>query len=252
MSPQSGIAQWRHYPSWARGPARIVGDEVVLDEDRAQQSYIYEPADLMFELADLAADWDSRDTRDVLAFVRRNGLLWHVAEDLGTGECREPLSEWWIESRTLAVLMNLYADLKDSVKTGSADPLRRTIIDFTELFQANPPESDDQTLMEQASVYLAEAVTMKLEGCRMGLTSSVRLDAKPKGPGIFLLSQRPPNLLAAAYVHFAQAISNRAPMEECPGCGRMFIPESGKQKYCTKRCASTSRWRRWKARQDTG
>jgi hypothetical protein len=205
----------------------------------------------MFEVTELAADWDSRDTRDVLSFVGRNGLLWHGAEDLGTGRCREPLDEWRQESRILAVLMNLYADLKDSIETGSALPLRRTLVDFTELFQAAPTEPDDHALMEQASVYLAEAVTTKLEGCQMGLTSSALLDVRPRGPGIFLLSQRPPNLMAAAYVQFAQAIANRAPVEECLGCGKMFIPESGKQKYCTKSCASTSRWRRWKERQQT-
>jgi hypothetical protein len=248
---QSGIAQWRQYPSWARGPARMVGDEVVLDEDRARLCHIYEPADLMFELAELAADWDSRDTRDVLAFVGRNGLLWHGPKDLGTGECREPLDKWWIESRILALLINLYAGLKDSIEKNSTLPLRQTLADFTEVFQATPPEPDDQTLMEQTSVYLAEAVTTQLEGCHMGLTSSVLLDVRPRDPGIFLLSQRPPDLLTAAYVQFAQAIANRAPVEECPGCGRMFIPQSGKQMYCTKSCASTSRWRRWKARQNS-
>lgn len=211
---------------------------------------MYEPAELMFELADLAADWDSRDTRDVLAFVGRNGLLWHGAEKLGTGECREPLEEWWVESRILALLLNLYMDLKDSIEINSALPLRQTLLDFTEVFQAGPPEPDDQALMEQASVYLAEVVTTKLEGCQIGITSSVFLDVRSRGPGTFLLSQRPPNLLTAAYVQFAQAIANRAPVEECPGCGRMFVQESGKQKYCSPSCASTSRWRKWKARQD--
>ena len=36
------------------------------------------------------------------------------------------------------------------------------------------------------------------------------------------------------------------------GCGRMFIPELGKQKHCTKSCARTSRWRRCMARQNAG
>jgi hypothetical protein len=247
VSQQRGIAQWRQYPFWARGRARIVGDEVVLDEDRAEQYYMYESADLMFKLADLAADWNKRDARDVLAFVRRYGLFWHGADDLGTGECREPLSKWWDESRLLAVIMDLYVDLKESVKVGAADPLRTALIDFTTAFEAQAP--NDQILVEQASIFLAEVVSEKLQGCSLGVASSVQLDIKPKGPGIFLLQQNPPDLLTAAYVQFAQAIFNRAPIEECPGCGRMFIPKSGKQKFCTPSCASTNRWRRWKEKQ---
>ena len=104
--------------------------------------------------------------------------------------------------------------------------------------------------MELTSASLAEVVTRKLEGCQLGLTSSVDLDARTRGPGIFLMLQRPPHLLSAAYTHLAQFVVDRKPLEECPGCGRIFIPRSGRQEYCRKSCASTSRWRRWKERQD--
>ena len=97
--------------------------------------------------------------------------------------------------------------------------------------------------MDCASVLLAEVVSRKLEGCTLSIASSVQLDVTPNGHGTFLLSQRPPNLVAAAYVHLTQAMVSRASTQECPGCGWMFIPESGKQKYCTKSCANTNRWR---------
>jgi hypothetical protein len=245
---QRGVANWKRYPHWARGPARLVGDEVILDEDRAERYYMYEPTDLLFDLADLGADPNSRDPREVVSFVRRYGLLWHGAEHLGSGECREPLSEWWAEARALALTGDLYMRLKDSLQTGSAEPLRTIPVDFTSVFGTQAP--DDQGFMDQASVFLAEAISMKLEGCNLGVASSVQLDVQPRGSGIFLLSQNPPNLVSAAYAQLAMAMVNRAPIEECPGCGRMFIRESGKQKYCTKSCASTSRWRRWKARQN--
>ena len=100
----------------------------------------------------------------------------------------------------------------------------------------------------QASVFLSEQVTEALEGCSHGVVSSA-LGASFSSPDRFLLSINPPDLLSLAYVRFAHAIVDRAPMVECPGCGRTFIPKSGKQKYCTKSCASTSRWRRWKEKQ---
>ena len=245
---QGGLGQWRQYPEWVRGPARIEGDEVVLDEQRAEFYYIFEPRDLMFALVDVAAGWKAHDPRGILPFVRRYGLLWHGAEHLGTGNCREPVSRWWDEAAEMYWLMDLYTRLKESVAKDFADPLRGAIADFAQACEPKPV--DDSDLMDCASVLLAEVVSRKLDGCTLGLASSVRLDVAPNGPGIFLLSQRPPNLITAAYVHLAQAIVSRAPMQTCPGCGRMFIPESGKQKYCTKSCASTSRWRRWKERQN--
>ena len=259
MAQRSGLAQWQQYPAWVRGPAHMVNDEVVLDEGRAEPYLMRGTEDLMFDLADLAADWNKRDTRDVLAFARRHGLLWHGERDLGTGICREPLSGWWGESRTMAFLMQLSAELNESVRTDSGRPIRKMIGDFPEMFGASAQEArmqwlalSDQELMHTASMRLAEAVTTKLEGTNMGLVSGAHPSLRPNGPQIFLLSQNPPNLLAAAYVQFAQTVVSRAPIEECPGCRRRFIPRSGKQKYCTNRCASTSRWRRWNERQANG
>ena len=220
---------------------------MILDEGRAESYYIFEPRDLMFDLAGVAAGWMTRDPRGITAFVRRYGLLWHGAEHLSTGNCREPISSWWDEAGEMYWIMDLYARLKESVARGSADPLRGAIADFA--LACEPKPVDDEGLMDCASLFLAEMVSRKLEGCTLGIASSIQLDVAPNSPGIFLLSQRPPNLVAAAYVHLAQAMVSRAPMQNCPGCGRMFIPTSGKQKYHSKSCASTSRWRRWKASQ---
>jgi hypothetical protein len=244
---QGGLGQWRQYPQWARGPARIDGEEVVLDEEKAEPYYIFEPRDLIFDLADVAAAWMTREYRVIQAFVRRYGLLWHGAEHLGTGACREPVSRWWDEAAEMYWIMDLYARLRESVAIGSADPLHGAVANFAQACEPIPVKDED--LMDCASLLLAEVVSRKLEGCTLGIASSVQLDVAPKGPGIFLLSQRPPSLVAAAYVHLAQAMVNRAPVQECPGCGRMFILTSGKQKYHSKSCASNSRWRRWKASQ---
>jgi hypothetical protein len=254
MSEQFGWAQWKQYPFWARGPARIVGEadeaEVVLDEGRAERYYMYGPVALSFELAYLDSDLNTLNTDSLLAFVRRYGLLWHGAEDVGTGKCRERLIDMWVESRTLALMMRMYIDMRDALNTGATDPLRQTMSEFLIAFEANPPMDDDEELIDQASVYLAEALNIKLEDCRAGVASSTQLDVQPKGPDRFMLSHISPDLLTAAYAHFARTIVDRAPIRECPGCGRRFTPQSGKQKYHDKSCASTTRWRRWKDRQD--
>jgi hypothetical protein len=241
-------AQWRQYPQWARGPARIVGDEVVLDEARAETYGIHERAEdqIFFELADLAWSRNNRDPRAISKFVRRNGLLWHGAKELGSGECRESLENWRHEARGMLLTLELLTDLRKSIRQDSADPLRRTLQEHADIFEEVPMDAGDQDLMDDVSLFLAELITRKLENCRMGLTSSVDFATEPRGPGIFLLLNRPPDLLSAAYVHLAQFMANRTPMEECAGCGRVFIPRSGKQKYCQPSCTGMARWYRWK------
>jgi hypothetical protein len=244
---QGGIANWSQYPQWVRGPAKIVQDEIVLDEGRARPYFLYEPKELMFDFAELAADLNNLDARRAVAFARRYGLLWHGADDLGSDRCREPLRDWWIQSHMFALTADLYVRLKEAVRTGSAEELRTSPLDFMEAAAGGDPE-DDEFCKEAASLYLAEAISRNLKGTQLGVSSSLSLDVQQRHPLGFLLVQNPPDLVRAAYVQLAMAIAKMAPMQECPGCGRMFIPESGKQKYCTKSCASTSRWRRWKER----
>lgn len=245
-----GLAQWRSYPQWVRGPVRITDDEVILDEDRAESYGIHERADnhIFIELGELAAD-RKFDPRDVASFVRRNGLLWHGADSIGTGECREPLREWRAESQIMGMLLEVYVGLKDSINKGSASKLREVFERFPPLSKFAPLDAEDQQLIDETSANLAEIITRKLEGCELGITSSVYVSTQRRGPGIFMQLQKPPHLLSACYAHLVQVMVDRQPLQECPGCGRVFIPRSGKQKYCSKGCADVNRWRRWKANQ---
>jgi hypothetical protein len=248
--------EWRQFPLWARGPAKVIGDEVVLDEDRAEDypmELTADSNDLVLQLARMAADWDNRDSRDIVTFVRRNGLLWHGARDLGTGGCRESLSEWWEEARLIAVLLSLYNELTKVAANKQAPLLRDALAELVSFYGVDVDAGDqdsDRELAEAGSLYLAEVLTERQESCDVGVTSSLGLALKIREPDYFLRAINPPDLLTAAYVALSDIIVNHAPMKECPGCGRMFVQESGKQKYCTKSCASTSRWRRWKASQD--
>ena len=77
------------FPEWLRGPASIVGGEVVLDEERAEPYTPYDMDRAIFALAALRQQEDN-----IGAFVRRYGLLRRGPELFGTGTCREPVSEW--------------------------------------------------------------------------------------------------------------------------------------------------------------
>jgi hypothetical protein len=243
------VTNWRQYPHWARGPAHIDKGDIVLDESRAEEYFLFEPKDLLFDFADLTYPHPvNPDPQRAVAFARRYGLLWHGKEDLDGGQCREPLQRWWEESFDLAVLLDLYIRLLEAVDTNSAEPLRAAAGNYMEFVEGGSLD-DDEYWIESASLVLAEVVSIKLKDCKLGLASTLGIDVEPKRPDIFLLAHRPDDLVESAYALFAMAIVHRAPMRWCAGCGRMFTPRSGKQKYHSKSCANTSRWRRWNQKQ---
>ena len=255
------------FPDWARGPARIVGDEIVLDEDRAEPYNLAEALYVEFALEDLDEDYP----QSAVAFARRYGLLWHGADSLGTGECREPLDDWWAIAWELHFVLTLYRNVQESLRRGSVEPLRSLEIDWSAIDwsaltvegaspQGWPEEGPDKRLdtseeytdeMYLADVchVLADFVNLGLEDCKIGLLSLTMPGEEFHQPGKFGLQLAPQNLVGAAYGRYATAIAKREEIKECPGCGRMFNAKSGRQRYCTKSCASTSRWHRWKERQ---
>jgi hypothetical protein len=257
MAESFSEAQWTQFPEWPRGPARIEGEDVVLLEDRAQFYYIHEPDDL---LSDLAGLWSekmprTRLERAVLSFVRRHGLLWHGREDVGRGECRESLREWLEASWNIREIAIFHQRLMKAVEANSTAPLKtlETAADWEKCF-TNPPRNE-RDYLAQASTYLTELVNQGMRGSERRIAAACAFtvseqDSTPLDePGVFFFEDRPPTLEAAAYTHFAHLIVACVELLECSGCGRPFLPQSGKQKYCTESCASTSRWRRWKEKQ---
>lgn len=237
-----GTGTYKQYPYWARGPARVEDGYVVLDEGRATPYYIFEPPDLLFDLLNVYQP-GGLEASDVTGFVRRYGLLYHGEVDLGSGECRESLETWQDELESLNLVTRLYIDLVESKKNGPTETMREV---FSVVEDSDDPAPTDEEYLQAVSVALAEWITEGMQDTKAGLVSTVGLNTQPRGPTTFLLSQLPPNLVAAAYSQFALLIANKALLATCPGCGRMFHPKSGKQRYCTPSCASTSRWRRWK------
>jgi len=235
---QGGIVAWVGFSEWVRGPARIVDGEIILDENRAER---YMPDNLdraIFELASVS------DYQDFRAFVRRYGLLWHGPDFLGTGECRESVSEWQKAAHEANLIVLLYVKLGEAERTGSADSLRSLNI----AWQGLPETSTDEDYLKQISTNLARLINNHLAQYPTVLIPAFMFEEKAP-PGEFVFGRQPPNLHEALYTDLATMIAQRAELKECPGCGRLFHPESGKQKYCTKSCASTSRWHRWKEQQ---
>jgi hypothetical protein len=245
----TGLGAWRQFPRWVRGPARIEGDEVVLDCGRAEEYDIPTAKDLPFDLAFLAplsARFGLQLAR-VVPFVRRYGLLRHGPEESDAGELRERLDDWKEAAAEMAFILEQYRQLREAVRTNSLEPVRPLI----DAWSAGPAtfSVNESEYLAQLSAVFAERMTAHLQGCTVGMTAAAVLNVKDSRPGRFLVTFHPPDLVAAAYVRLVQSIVSQAPLEECPGCGRIFEPESGKQKYHSKACATTTRGRRWRAQQ---
>jgi hypothetical protein len=234
---------------WARGPARIDEDsgEIVLDEDRAELHLLYEHKGLLFDLVGLR---EGDKIRNVRAFVRRYGLLWHGEQDLGTGKCRESLAHWFGAVGVLLFVIALYQGLRESVQVGSTEPLRR--LKLHTLFPDEVAKNlTDEAYLVGAHTIIAQMIIDGLSDCRIGVGPIPRSDHEDFVPGEFTFAILPSNLFDTAWAELAYIVGQRAEIKTCPGCGRFFSPESGKQKYCTPACASNTRYRRWKERQTT-
>jgi hypothetical protein len=229
------------FPEWLRGPASIVGGEVVLDEERAEPYTPYHMDRAIFELAALVQSKDN-----IGAFVRRYGLLRREPELLGTGKCRESVSEWHDAIQGAWAAVHLYRKLREAAKTGSADPVRALGIDWTKA----PETSTDKEYLASRSILLARLINDQLRHCPTALVPASSSEQEIE-LGAFVFTSTPPDLLTAAYADFATLVATRAELKECPGCGVLFHPKSGKQKYHDPSCAGSARWRRWKEKQTT-
>jgi hypothetical protein len=252
---EDGLAHWHQFPQWIKGPARIEEEEIVLDGGRAETYYIHEPEDLLFDLTTLYPSHPNFKTQDAVRFVRRHGLLWHGPEAVARSEYRESLEDWWYAGATLSVTITLYKKLMEGVETGSAEPVRS--LGFHPVRVPGTQQwGDDEYELMVASMMLASQINERLADCSHAIAAAcgfMGADGGPlAGPGLFMYDIRPPNLESAAYAHLAQLIVARAEIKDCPGCGRPFTPESGKQKYHSPSCASTSRGRRFREKRRSG
>jgi hypothetical protein len=242
------------HPEWPRGPAFVEGNEVVLDESRAERYWLHEPAQagqMAFDLAAMALDDRSgrRDTGHAMAFVQRYGLLWHGVEALGSGGCRESLDDWRHEAQKLYSLLLTSVRLGEAIREGSATPVRRHFeryflnhfvmdgADYSVLDERLHSELNEAYLMT-ATKFAALSINQGMQDTKWGMSVSE--------PGELRLTSYPSDLVSAAYANLGVLTSKRVEFKECPGCGRVFLPASGKQKYHDPQCATRTRQRKWK------
>jgi len=243
-----GFLQSADPPMWLRGPARIEGEWLVLDRASAE-SYLPLTTPKQVMLFALAA---CKTRRQMVDFASRFGLLTHGPS---APELREAVAEFETAAKELDVWLRLTNALRGAMKGDKrqAELLRLMMNHFSNIFQA-PPASDEELQM-QMSKLIAWSVSHQLRDTTMRIDAACDYDVPNNQPGVFMFNAHPPNLLGWIYHELAQVLVMRSsPMAMCadPECGRMFVPEDARQRFCQPSCANRARFRRWKTSKVNG
>lgn len=221
-------------PQWLRGVASRDGDWITLDPGRAETYHPLEQADLLFDLAAI------HRPEDAVAFVGRYGLLRHGP---GSDTFREHIKKWEDAALRLRFILRLHRTIQ-----GAIGGDRDSLIELREVWQpgiaANfqAPAASDDELLAQASKAVAWAVSDGLEGVQQRVSAAVEWGNGPAGAYLFSVS--PPNLLGYAYHQLALALVSRVPMAPCADCGRFFVVDDPRKRYCSSTCSARTRQRR--------
>lgn len=249
----------RPIPTWVRGPAFVDGDEIGLIEKESETYQAFTPdhcEHLLSDIAQLANP--TRDAADPLrivgkrasGFAEEHGLLWHGPNQDGSTERRESLAEWFIAGAELQISVALCISLRQSLKEGSAELVRRYLRASRDVgfFRRLVFPDDDDALLEFASIQLSERITRGMERCTPTLLAGCSLISgegeKVGRAGDFFFGNDPGSLVGAANYALASLISRKEAFLNCEGCGRMFRPEHGSQRFCCPACNERHRKRR--------
>ena len=188
-----------------------------------------------------------KDTGRALEFVEAHGLLWHGPRQVGKGEVRESLRDWFVAGLSIAISTATYLNIRRSQEEGLAEPVRSYLRAQRDagFFKRIAMPDDDNELLEWASMQLAENISRGMTDCTPTLLAACGLlkDGKPVGSvGDFRFGYNPGSLVGAANYQLAGLISRKVPVRECEECGEMFIPTDPRHRY-HPRCGNRKRQR---------
>lgn len=253
---------------WWRGPARLDGDDVIVDYGRGST---YEPLSdktIGLELTRV------RTPEDATAFAKRFGLLRSGLENIDVlpgvpthllPPGRAPVSEFIESADRLRSIASVVRDVRHA-NDGDAAAMARLRARFVvakkkpKLLQPvrywDPTEdqivdTDDRTVLIHASSWSGWQLSIGLKDCRSFIFDRAeRGEAVP--PGLLRVGILPRFLLDVCYVTMAFALADKEPVDVCPECERAFVIEDARQKFCDPKCASRARYRKFQQRKESG
>lgn len=221
---------------WWRGPAKLQGEYVVLDRERAEQyaldTQVGPGDDLAFDLAGI------RSTDEALAFVRQWGPITTGPE---SGRSSEKVADLVGEGQSMSAVLTMYADLlryyEHGDKAEHSAQWRPVLEAIGEGIEAEPT-----TLAEITAAIVNDALG------QTPLAVGVNPAFGVKGEAPFHASIGATDLRGFAYFHAATLLMGSTPVGTCEECGRAFEVKHPRQRYDSERCGSRARQRRFSER----
>ncbi len=227
---------------WLRGPAWLDGDMVVMT-CTSTYAPINEPT-LGIELANVHTSDDAANFVTRFGLLRSSsGLGWKVETVKGLyrpEEKREPIAD----ILSAATELRSIAQTAILVRKGaggdepSMDHLR------SELQLAD--SLSDRSILLHASANVASMLSGGLASATPKVYLRGFADSAIQVVGMWSVGIEAETLLETCYLSLTLALSDEHPVEICGECGRLFVIEDPRQKFCTPACASRNRFKRFK------
>jgi hypothetical protein len=259
-----------------RGPARIDGEEIVLDGGKVENYTISDVEDdvtLLVDLMNLRRLGEFVKVEDprarvvdivrltnpapALGFAERHGLLWQGPTLVVAGEVREPLKAWFLVGQDITTSVRVYLMILRAQEEGSAEPVRsylRTLRDFGPYFKGVRFPDDDDELLEFASIQLAGNITRGMAECTPTLSAACGLledGKKTGGAGDFGFGNDPDSLVGVANYQLALFVSRKVAVKECAECHEVFVPKDPRQ-IEHRTCGNRKRQRKHRQKRRAG
>lgn len=167
---------------------------------------------------------------------------------------KEPVADFITAAKDLHRIIDTMRDVRHATE-GDADALGRLRKRFGGVVKARNSisredllvDADDRTIQIYASQWAAWGLSDGLISARAYVYD--RADhGEDVPPGQLRVGILPETLLEVGYLTIAIVLADKEPLEICPDCGRAFVVEDGRQKFCTPACANRTRFRRFQSK----
>lgn len=255
----------RPAPVWSRGPVRVDGDDLVLDQDNAKTYRVADETGIHLRFAAI------KDIGDAAEFATEFGLLYHGALPRGTApdavtaallrwrnedeilDPREPYVEWMPEVARINKILTVYR-LVSGPRWGERE-FEELLDLYHKWIRADlrhaPPPNDPQEGIYLGALYVCQMTNDWFDRTRTILDLGLRGagEGQVARPVFDLTMESPLSLLGYIYFRLAQDLTRAARFGRCPECGTIFKTEQGDRRtYDTPQCAQRTRYRRYSNR----
>lgn len=223
--------------AWWRGPSKIQGEYLVLDKAHVEEYWLDTQAGPGNDLAFAFAKLGSREANlgDLVDFAADWGLL-TVGPD--SGLTTERTADILAEAQRVHAVLTMYSDLLGFVQSGSDhEPLTK----WAAVLEGSGIDSDPEPLL------LADLAAGLVNDALGSTPLALAVDPSFGDVGVapFHASIGATDLRGLVYFHVATLLMDNIPVATCPECGRAFGVNHSRQRFCSERCGTRARQRRF-------